>query len=156
MKTNEFIKRINELGYGVFSGSDEIRVCRDNSIFARVSKSKVNKLDTLWEADIPYELFDVLVSYASTPVKERKDHKNVKKYYLYHPAFNGYFNYHKIDKYYVWGGVNQTIDVQTMFTEEEIENNKFRDIMELLEKVSEIEYLKNYINKKRNTLDNDK
>ena len=131
MKTSEFIRRVEELGYEAVDNFDEMRVCRDYRIFARLSKSKVNKLDTLREVDIPYGLFDVLVSYASTPIEERED---VKKYYLYNPVQNDYFNYHKIDKYYVWFDSIQTVGVQTQFTEEEIKNHKFRDIMELLEK----------------------
>lgn len=72
MKTNEFINKVQELGYQVFGGFDDLRVCNDK-ILARVSINEFNKLDTLWEEDVPSELFGVLVSYATTPVKERED-----------------------------------------------------------------------------------
>ena len=132
MKTSEFIKRVEELGYEVVEGWDSVRVFRDNSSVATVHGIRVNSLDTYWEKDVPHELFHVLFSYASTPIEERKEDK---KYYLYHPVLNNYFNYNKIDEYYIWSDVFQTTNVQVMFTEEEIENNKFRDIMKLLEKV---------------------
>lgn len=77
MKTSEFIKRVNELGYDAIKYEDAMwsdnhtRVYRDSCIVAEVSEYGVNGLYTNWGVDVPYELFDTLVEYARTPVKER-------------------------------------------------------------------------------------
>lgn len=133
MKTSEFIRRVNELGYGITDRDGTIRVSTnyDESV-AAMSVSRVNVMDTYYAGnDVPNELFDLCVDYARTPIKERKD---VKKYYLYNPIKEKYFNYWFSKKEYYWYGSDQTYNMQTQFTEEEIEENKFRDIMELLEK----------------------
>ena len=134
MKTSEFIKRVEQLGYEVVDNINDTVVYRNDNIVAIVYNKKVNRLDTFWDEDVPHELFHVLFSYASTPIEERKEHKDIKKYHLYHHALNAYFNYHKIDEYYTWDTLTQTDEIQTEFTEEEIRNNKFRDIMGLLDK----------------------
>lgn len=56
----------------------------------------------------------------------------MKKYHLYNPVKNAYFNYDTIDKIYIWLDAPQTEGVQSQFTEEEIKNHKLRDILELL------------------------
>ena len=60
--------------------------------------------------------------------------KDVKKYYLYNRGRSAYFNYCLLSKTYYWLDPTQKRTMQTQFTEEEIKNHKFRDIMELLVK----------------------
>lgn len=132
MKTSEFVKRVKELGYEVEDSVDAILVCRNNRIFSRVSKGKINKLDTIWEVDIPHELFHVLINYVSTPVEKRGE---VKRYYLYNPVQEAYFNYYVEEDRYDWLDPMHTSSIHTLFTEDEIKEHKFKDIMELLTKV---------------------
>lgn len=134
MKTSEFIKRVERLGYEVdnISFPTVLRIVAGEDVWiASVETDALNKVDTRYDANIPSELFDLLVEYARTPIEERKDSK---KYYLYNPIKDLYFNYkHEVGSY-GWSTHGQTSVCQTQFTEEEIKNHRFRDMMELLEK----------------------
>lgn len=131
MKTKEFVKKIAELGYKVDENDNRIRVGRGSDLVAIVYKNKVNSLETFWDEAIPTDVFDLCVEYARTPIEEREDSK---RYYLYNPVKNLYFKYKREAGLYGWGTHRQTSVSQTQFTEEEIKNNPYRDIMELLEK----------------------
>lgn len=136
MKTSNFKKRINELGYTVEDSADAIFVYSNNRILARVSTSKINKLDTIWERDIPHELFHVLINYVSTPIEKREEVEKVEKFYLYNPVRDAYFNYYVEEGRHDWLDTSQVDSViQTQFTQKEIENHKCREIMELLQRV---------------------
>src|SRR5690554_4712799 len=139
MKTSEFIKRVEELGYEVENNgfdSTTLNIRTVNVLTATVKTDALNRVDTRCNTDIPNELFDLLVEYASTPVEERKD---VDRYHLYNPVKNVYFHYNIGKNEYRWNAHRwvsylHADSIQTQFTQEEIKNNKFRDIMELLEK----------------------
>lgn len=88
MKTKEFIKRVEELGYS-FSSSYycwEIRN-KKNHLIAVVSKDVLYKISTdsaYWDV-IPDEdknkLLELIVEFASTPVEDREEEE---KFYLKH------------------------------------------------------------------------
>ena len=65
----------------------------------------------------------VIVNYARTPVKEREE---PKKYYLRLPDYlyesSSYLNYNAIDKKYCFFGGFGFGELQTQFTQEEIDN----------------------------------
>lgn len=88
MKTNEFIKRVEELGYDIKLRNDYIQIIRDEFVavvvyinvmysitFHQIIKNSWNNGD---------KLFDLIVEYAKTPVDEREEEK---KFYLRHRWF---------------------------------------------------------------------
>lgn len=134
MKTKEFIKRVEELGFEVFN-EDGYLVVKDEYGYnlAYVNKTTLTQMSTDYmEWDGVYDedktkLFDLIVEYAKTPVNEREEEK---KFYLRHRwlkpklIYKNYLNH--------WIGTNEywldyddkTKDVQTQFTLKEIEEIK--------------------------------
>ena len=89
MKTSEFIKRVEELGYEVEGDVSRIMVERDNIVVSVVYKNKVNTLDTKWNECVSDELFDLCVEYAKTPLQDREEKKfrvkcKITDLYLHH------------------------------------------------------------------------
>lgn len=88
MKTKEFIKRVEELGYPLSSSYYcwEIRN-KKNYLIAVVSKDVLYKISTdsaYWDGisdEDKNKLLGLLIEYAKTPVKDRKEEK---KFYLRH------------------------------------------------------------------------
>lgn len=85
MKTKEFIKRVEELGFKVFNESDYYVIkdeYEDN--VANVNKTTLTQMSTDYiEWDEVYDgdktkLFNLLVEYARTPIEDREE----EKYYL--------------------------------------------------------------------------
>ena len=128
MKTNEFIKAVEELGFTTLVKEYSIRVDNyDGSILIYVRKDLPLVLETIWSMGVPEELFDLAVEYAKTPIDEREE---PKKYHLRHKYLTGYggYNFLKIDKYYndyLLSTNNNSTNYQTEFTQEEIENLPF-------------------------------
>ena len=104
MKTKEFIKKVEELGYSLnnrYYHYLEIRN-KKNYLIAVVSKDVLYKISTdsgYWD-DISDEdknkLLGLLIEYAKTPIKDREEEK---KYYLRHKYFkctNGDSRYFQI------------------------------------------------------------
>ena len=146
MKTKEFIKRVEELGYFVnsFKGYYEIRDV-DKVIIAVINKTIFLQFSTdypgwdkLCDKDRK-ELYNLVIKYASTPIKDREEEK---KFYLRHrwlkPIYKNYLNYCMTTKDYWLDCKNEEIYVQTQFTEKEIDeikeefNTDFKDF-ELIE-----------------------
>lgn len=88
MKTNEFIKAVEELGYLVDDGYGYWQIWSEkNPIIAAVNKIDLSRISTDfvgWWA-IPNEekskLLDIIVEFAKTSIEDRKEEK---KYYLKH------------------------------------------------------------------------
>lgn len=87
MKTKEFIKRVEELGYEINEKKfldSVICLIISNSFGIKVGYVAINKL---FEMNIrpdecmSKELFDLVVEYAKTPIKDREEEK---KFYLRH------------------------------------------------------------------------
>ena len=74
MKTKEFIKRMNELNYVVVQGTTQTGVFDrpDHNIVALVSEKAQNRVNSVFDS-LSNTAFDVIVSYAKTPIEERKD-----------------------------------------------------------------------------------
>lgn len=91
MKTKEFIKRVEELGFDVEIHKQCIKITRKNLIIAVTNTNKRYALDVFnpfneeWENGD--ELLDLLVEYAKTPLDEREEEK---KFYLEHRYFRFY------------------------------------------------------------------
>lgn len=87
MKTKEFVKKVNELGYEVETGGHFYvsvkRMKPEEMIIASIDKSKQYKTFIFSvceeEEDKAKELFKLCAEYARTPLKERQDTKRMKK-----------------------------------------------------------------------------
>ena len=129
MKTNEFIREMQSLGYETTNLKRGIVVNDDNGFFlAYVSKEEFGVFST----DFPgfsvldnydrLQLLDSLVMYAKTPVSEREEEK---KYYLKHKGiYNDCLIYdERTERYYT--AYENTMAYQNsknQFTQEEIDN----------------------------------
>lgn len=76
MKTKEFIKRVEELGFGVKVYDSQIRILANDFIISVVHIGREYMINTYKPVSIAFrnedELFDLIIKYAKTPVDERK------------------------------------------------------------------------------------
>lgn len=83
MKTKEFIKRVEDLGYDTYVNAYEIEVYwRDGPEeydVGSVYRKEINAMDTSGEIIIDDDLFSLFIEYAKTPLDEREEKK---KYYI--------------------------------------------------------------------------
>ena len=129
MKTNEFIKAVEELGYEAEKDEGAITVTYKNKVLAHVFINELYRMSSYFsEVDCGKNagvLFALIFQYAVTPIEDRKD-KN--RYYLRHKWLNdSALNYLQTDKennYYSLSVLNDTNTWKTKFTEEEIEGIK--------------------------------
>ena len=142
MKTKEFIKKIEELGYEVSTYDDFIEVVYEEKIVYLISNKIMYTFDNvsiktfqLGENERAI-LFKLVVEYASTPIEEREE---TKKYFLKHKWMVGNYagdfylgefrnkNSDKVTRYslvipYIAGDSTSTIKRE--FTKKEIEELK--------------------------------
>ena len=88
MKTKEFIKRVNELGFEIIRAGSHIDIMLNDFIVAGVYTDQMHVMtfyshEKLLLTNIE-KLFDLLVEYAKTSVDKREDEK---KFYLRHRYF---------------------------------------------------------------------
>ena len=130
MRTKDFIKSVEELGFEVYVGEHHIRVLSDDKRVACVFTMHNYALNTYSPYKVNYKykdaLFELLVEYAKTPIEEREE---PKKYYLRHNYLNLYSgeNYLNWDKTLSFGYDLHLKDKgedgqwQTKFTKEEMQ-----------------------------------
>lgn len=132
MKTKEFIKKINELGYNVKETEHTIIVRKEFTHLAVIDKENIYGFKYFCHND--KDLFKLCVDYTSTPIEEREEDK---KYYLrkFNKKFyeNEYLNYNKYYKHWSLGDDIEDAQYQTKFTCSEIENIKKKFNTELPE-----------------------
>ena len=132
MKTKEFIKRVEELGYYVSIHDHWIDIEADgDEIIAVVDVDTMLAVDTDWCAwnYLPkmhkIKLFDWLMEYVKTPIDEREE---PKKYYLRHKWIKSKkYNYLIMDidgSGFDIGGTDLPDWSKTKFTREEIDEIK--------------------------------
>ena len=86
MRTKEFIKRVEELGLRVLICHDIIEIYKENA-YAKVGIYRMfdfdcsSFFDKSLNKEIRRQLFELLVEYTSTPIKDRGDES---KFYLKH------------------------------------------------------------------------
>ena len=133
MKTTEFIKKVEQLRYEVVDNITDMIICRNGNIVARVCNNKVNKLDTLWEEDVPHYLLHLCVEYARTPIEERKSEK---KYYLRLPIKGNpavsYLNYNAENGVFNFSSYTESHSWMTQFTQNEINSLPSQDFIKTL------------------------
>lgn len=127
MTTKEFIKRVEGLGFELEEHCGKLNVFGISPngkkvVIARVEINKIMELSTntmLWGVCGTWELFDLMVEYAETPVEERKE---PEKYYLraegYGDEHGNYLNMRGGKVFF--SDSPQTDRYQTQFTEYEI------------------------------------
>lgn len=148
MRTKEFIKRVEELGYKTFKRDYHIAIYSGcDKLEAIVSSERYCGLNCCYEGMTTRTLFDIIVEYAKTPIEDREEEKKfyAKHRYLvqagdYTTAFLNYATNN--DRLYVYTKA-QTYSVKTQFTLKEIEEIKKKfdtDLkdFELVEVVDEV------------------
>lgn len=137
MKTNEFIKKLNELGYNVKETEHNMIVRKEYTHLAVIDKENIYGFKYFYHND--KDLFKLCVDYTSTPIEEREEEK---RYYL--RKFNKKFyegeylnrdiNYNR----WLLGDNIENVNYKTKFTWKEIEKIKKKYNTELCEFVKEV------------------
>ena len=133
MKTKEFIKKVAELGYKINEKNffDSVICLIISNSFDRkvgyVAKNKLFEMNIRSDENMTEELFDLIVEYANTPVKDREEEK---RYYLRHKWLNNkntnYLHLNEENNFYDLS-VYKSLEAwkaQLQFTEKEIEEIK--------------------------------
>ena len=140
MRTNEFIKRVKELGFSVkekqFIYTNETWLIiyeGEHTKCIGVEKNTRYRIDTNYgnfilflDDDLKWELFNLAVEYARTPIEQRKEEK---KYYLRLPIFGyddeqNYLNLERDTGKYLFGSKKNIDGYQTQFSQKEIDEMK--------------------------------
>lgn len=131
MKTEEFIKKVEELGFEAHKIILQIDIIGNGLTIAKVYTNRRYSINAFNFVNIEWKnqdkLFDLLIEYAKTPINEREEET---KFYLRHKYINKRNAYLVVDE-------NQNCSLQVMgvdyglptsdkakFTEKEIENIK--------------------------------
>lgn len=76
MKTAEFIKKVEELGYKAHKRITQIDIVSDGFTVAIVSTKLIHVINSFCFVDVEWKnqdkLFDLIVEYAKTPIDERE------------------------------------------------------------------------------------
>lgn len=125
MKTKEFIKRVEELGFRVKVCDSQIRILANDFIISVIYIGREYMINTYKPVSIAFrnedELFDLIIKYAKTPVEDRKEEK---KFYLRHRWIKGcvimYLYRNTLNGYCYLGDKKCRPHRQKMFTLKEI------------------------------------
>ncbi len=131
MKTKEFIKRVNELGYYVENDSDTVIKC-DGCTLARINERRPYKMNANAMVDVKdaKELFNLCTEYARTPIDEREEEKKfylqkIRSFYeCYLDKDLAFLNFKTSNKTYFLNTTRTTQDYKTQFTQKEIDKIK--------------------------------
>ncbi|PTJ46504.1 hypothetical protein [Staphylococcus simulans] len=128
MKTKEFIKRVEDMGFKILNASDMflyiyIREVDDDYQqlgYVDVETENIMNISGLGidkiTSDKREKLFKLIVKYASTPPEERKEEK---KYYIKHKYLrkhNAYLNYDKSLQEWTFHTKSNAVNLKTQFT----------------------------------------
>ncbi len=144
MKTKEFKKKVEELGYNIEISGADLLIKRNEWIFAIISRTSPYTMSTYTTFGVKHanELLDLCAEYAKTPIEERE---YVKKYCLYlkrtkRNFFDDIGNYLtlniKNNTFSLDVGV-ETANLTSEFTQEEIDEikEKFNTDLEEFEQI---------------------
>ena len=128
MKTKEFIKKVEELGYDVELYPSHVVIKTSNISVATVYTQRLYEINTrsIVKVELTHkeELFDLIIKYAKTPIDEREE---PKKYYLRYKWINADYNYLNYDCRLDVYGLDRILSfnwIKGKFTLEEIEDIK--------------------------------
>ena len=136
MKTSEFIERVLEVeGVGSHKerGSYVHFITRDGSMLASVFVKRTHAFDTAWTSfhelkkQSKDRLLTLIYEYAKTPLEEREEREEPKKYKLKHKLvedtyLNYYFGYIKVENKLRFSNSHETGSFKTVFTIQEWES----------------------------------
>lgn len=134
MKTKEFIKRVEELGYKVRKVYSQIEIMSQGLTVATVSTKRMYVIKSFCFVDVEWKnqdkLFDLIVEYAKTPIPDREE-KEIK-FYLKHR----YFRFHNgLSKYLGMDFVEYKLDLCSKITYRWVKNQfTLKEIGEIKEK----------------------
>ena len=79
MKTKEFIKKVEKLGYNIEINWPTIYIKCDGCILARVDKARPYTINTkaAFEVKNAEKIFDLCAEYARTPIEEREREEEI-------------------------------------------------------------------------------
>lgn len=133
MRTKEFIKRVEELGFKYYEDSEDIEIQEKIkgytvSVINKRQMYSLSSGNSLYvehpEKYITKELFDLISEYVKTPIEEREEEK---KFYLRYKWINADYNYlnynYRLDVY----GLDRILSfnwIKGKFTLEEIDEIK--------------------------------
>lgn len=137
MKTKEFIKKLNDLGYNVKETEHKMIIRKEFTHLAVIDKENIYGFKYFYHND--KDLFKLCVDYTSTPIEEREEEK---RYYLrkFNKKFyegeylNRNINYNR----WLLGDNIENVNYKTKFTWKEIEKIKKKYNTELCEFVKEV------------------
>ena len=133
MKTKDFIRKVEEMGFDAEERGNEVYLYgRVSNCYAKISKKFKYTINTSYHDFIFLNegdrglLFDLIVEYISTPVNEREEEK---KFYLKHRWLENwedynYLNFEISGFYYSLNSKLEDSWVKTKFTLKEIEEIK--------------------------------
>ena len=125
MKTSEFIRRVESIGYKTVKTDSYINIYDADNMIEPVASVNMYCTSQLFIYDAYYHLAKFIVEYAETPLDEREDEK---KYYVkVFKGYRGYLNVSHATSKFMTADMSQTVSYQTQFTEIEIEQLKRRD-----------------------------
>ena len=122
MKTSEFIKQVEELGYETDKINRYIYIKNKGITVAYVRETRVNTMDTNYQyGDVSYYLFNLIIEYAKTPLEDREEEK---KYYIKPKGMKTLYNNSLGYIREAWMTSNRVAnddDIQVQFTLKELE-----------------------------------
>ncbi|MDQ7113920.1 hypothetical protein [Staphylococcus simulans] len=122
MKTKEFIKRVEDMGFEVHTEKNMTYVNKNLENLSYIDEEYTNTINTVLRTFARLEdkkrekLFKAIVEYASTPPEERKEEK---KYYIKHKYLrkhNAYLNYDKSLQEWTFHTKSNAVNLKTQFT----------------------------------------
>lgn len=127
MKTNEFIEKVKDLGYGRLIKESEIIILCKGWAICYVSKDKMYSVNPIArildenDTELLRKLFELAFEYASTPINEREE--EVKYYLRQRPILylDSVLNYGLRSERWFYSCKTQSSHTVTEFTEKEIE-----------------------------------
>lgn len=144
MKTKEFIKKVEKLGYNIEINWPTIYIKCDGCILARVDKTRPYTIDTkaAFEVKNAEKIFDLCAEYAKTPIEDREEKK---KYHLYlknknrefYESIYNYLTLHKTDNTFSVDVGVETAGLTAEFTQEKIDwiKERFNTDLEEFEQI---------------------
>lgn len=140
MKTKEFIKKVEELGYDIEISEVDVFIKYDGYIIARISRTSPYTMSVYaaFRGRHAKKLFELCVKYAKTPIEDREEKK---KYYLklkrenreFYESLSAYLTLRKRDNTFSLDVGVETAGLKCKFTQKEIDEIKERFNTELEE-----------------------
>lgn len=132
VKTKEFIKRVEELGYRVEDTGFNLYLYSGEDLVAFVGKKKqyVLEIYNFFLKQNAEALVDLCVEYAQTPIDEREEEEKfylqkMKSFYEHvYDEKDNFLNFGKSRNIYFLFNNDQCDDCQTQFTQKEIDKIK--------------------------------